>query len=277
MTPAKNTPEAWNRLKQLYPDDTWFGGVHLEENKPRLRRMLADVTHWHPPGAPARLVDVGCYNGFLCYLFGQLGHETVGIDALGETAVPERPQVLAAVGARYFESNFNALDPFAHLPVGNFDVAILGEVIEHILNHPVGFARAIGGLLKPGGRLVVTTPNPLTLANAWRVLRGRSTCWGDHEFAAMPKQNADGGLISFEGIHYREYSVDALLTLLREAGFSIESHAYLSMGVSRNQSIWKRAIKSLPGWRSLERSRLFGMSHYVVARWNPQGPTPTRR
>lgn len=266
MTPVKTIKEAWARLKFLYPEDTWFGGVHLEENKPRLTKMLTDMTRWHPQGTTARLVDVGCYNGFLCYLFGQLGYETTGIDALGQEVVPERPRILAEVGAPYFEANFNALDPFAKLPAAHFDVAILGEVIEHILNHPVGFARAIRGLLKPGGRLILTTPNPLTLANAFRVLRGQSTCWGDSEFAAMPKQDAAGGLISFEGIHYREYGRSALLALLREAGFIIESHAYLSMGTSRNQTVLKRAIKALPGWRQLEQSRLFGMSHYVVAR-----------
>jgi 2-polyprenyl-3-methyl-5-hydroxy-6-metoxy-1,4-benzoquinol methylase len=267
MNPATTAEEAWDRVKQVYPDSTWFGGTHLEENKPRLTRMLGDVMAWHPPGTPARIVDVGCFNGFLCYAFGQLGYQTAGIDAIDEKQVPERARILGEVKAPCYAGSFNELDPFAAVPQAAFDVAILGEVIEHIVNHPVGFARAVGRLLRPGGRLILTTPNPYTLANAVRVIRGQSTCWGDGEFASLPKFDPSRGVITYEGIHYREYGRQPLLNLLTEAGFQIERHQYLAMGAARRQHAIKRLAKSLPLWRWLAAGRLFGMTHYVVARW----------
>ncbi len=172
-----NHREAWSRLKLIYPDDTWFGGTHLEENKPRLMRMLGDIAVWHPPGSRARVMDVGCFNGFMPYLLGQLGYETAGIDALSLKQVPERTRIMGEANAPFYEANFNRLDPFDAIPKGTYDVAILGEVIEHILNHPVGLVRSIGGLLKPGGRLILTTPNPSTLGNSLRVLRGQPISW----------------------------------------------------------------------------------------------------
>lgn len=174
---------------------------------------------------------------------------------------------MGEVGAPFYEANFNHLDPFPDVPKRTFDVAILGEVIEHIFNHPVGLISAIGELLKPGGHLILTTPNPRTLANAIRIFRGQWTCWGDSEFAALPKVDTNGRVISYEGIHYREYGRDTLLELIAKAGFTIEHHEYVGSGVAPHQPLMRRAFKSLPVWPILARHRLLGLSHYVIARW----------
>ena len=269
MTVTRNLDEAWSRLRRLYPDDTWFGGIHLEENRPRLFQMMADLLELLPPATgtgSTRVVDVGCYNGFLCYLLTQFGYTTAGIDALAESAVPERTGMLKEINAPYFEANFNELDPFPAVPTDSFDGAILGEVFEHILTHPVGFLEAVRRILRPGGLLILTTPNPLTLSNAIRVLRGQGTCWGDSDFAAMPKIDAAGKMISYPDIHYREYGQRVLLEAIQKAGFEVVRAQYLGMGVSAHQAGWKRLIKSLPGWQKLQTSRLFGMSNYVVCR-----------
>ena len=50
------------------------------------------------------------------------------------------------------------------------DVVVLGEVFEHILNHPAGLLQAVFRILRPGGTVILTTPNPSTLINAVRLL-----------------------------------------------------------------------------------------------------------
>lgn len=69
MSRSINADEAWNQLKVVYPDRTWFGGTHLAENKPRLRLMMRDAMRLHPAARDVRVVDVGCFNGFLPFLF----------------------------------------------------------------------------------------------------------------------------------------------------------------------------------------------------------------
>ena len=269
MDADQNSSHAWRKLKELYPRDGWFSSVHLEENKPRIWRMMGDLQRLLPPHAGAKVVDVGCYNGFLCYLAAQLGYQTAGIDALDLGKVPERTGVMASVNAPYHEANFNHLDPFHGLETGQFDAAILGEVIEHICNHPVGLLAAIGQLLKPGGYLLLTTPNPRTLLNAYRLVSGGNFMWGETEFATVPKVDASGRFTSCENIHYREYSQPVLLDMLRRAGFEVEVAAFMGIGAATGQHRMKRVVKALPGCRWLQSHQLFGMSHYVVARWAP--------
>src|SRR5688500_13488994 len=55
---------------------------------------------------------------------------------------------------------------------GPFDVVICGEVIEHVGN-PQGLFEMAGRALAPGGRLVLTTPNPYYLGRTLRHLFGR--------------------------------------------------------------------------------------------------------
>ena len=78
------------------------------------------------------------------------------------------------LNAPYYPGNFNQPNPFPDCPRQHYSAAILGEVFEHILYHPVGFLQQIGALLTPGGILILTTPNPYTLANAVRMLRGEA-------------------------------------------------------------------------------------------------------
>lgn len=267
--------QAWQRLKALYPHDGWFSAVHLEENKPRLLRMMGDLQKRVPPGADRKVVDVGCFNGFLCYLTSQLGYRSAGIDSLDISKVPERTAVMAASNATYHEANFNHLDPFRGIEPGRFDAAILGEVIEHIFNHPVGLLTSVGRLLRPGGYLFLTTPNPRTLLNGVRLVTGGNFMWGETEFATIPKVDETGRLTTCESIHYREYSQPVLLDMLRRAGFEIEVAAFMGLGGSPDQNRAKQFIKTLPACRWLQSHRLFGMTHYVVARRAQSPPTST--
>ena len=52
-----------------------------------------------------------------------------------------------------------------------FDVIVVGEVVEH-LDAPVAVLASARQMLRPGGRVVLTTPNPYMLHRVWKHLRG---------------------------------------------------------------------------------------------------------
>jgi SAM-dependent methyltransferase len=64
------------------------------------------------------------------------------------------------------------------LPDDTFELIVAGEVIEHVGN-PGGLFEAAAKLLTPGGRLVLTTPNPFAL---WRV---------NQFLTGKPRENVD--------------------------------------------------------------------------------------
>jgi SAM-dependent methyltransferase len=104
-----------------------------------------------------------------------------------------------------------SLDPWPDLANGSFDAVLFGEVFEHLLNHPLGVLGEIHRVLRPGGTLLLTSPNPSTLGNALRVLLDRHSMWGTDDFACSPK--IQQGQIIYNGdIHYREYCVSCVIS-----------------------------------------------------------------
>ncbi|MBK6429144.1 MAG: class I SAM-dependent methyltransferase [Blastocatellia bacterium] len=78
-------------------------------------------------------------------------------------------------------ANFNSLTPFPEIGDESFDVVILTQVIEHIPNCPLGFLTEIARITKPGGLLVVTTPQLASVMNAFRLLLGHGSIWRTDE------------------------------------------------------------------------------------------------
>jgi 2-polyprenyl-3-methyl-5-hydroxy-6-metoxy-1,4-benzoquinol methylase len=84
---------------------------------------------------------------------------------------------------------------------------VLGEVIEHVYVAPSLVLPALRNLLKPGGAMLVTTPNAAALAKRVRLLLGQNPF-------EMPRETPEN-----PG-HFREYTAAEMRKLGREAGFA---------------------------------------------------------
>lgn len=104
-----------------------------------------------------RLLEVGCGNGRQLERLGEAGWDVEGID-FDPNAVDRAREL----GLRVRVGELAA----AEYPESAFDAIILSHVIEHVEN-PVGLLSECRRILKPGGQLVIATPNANALGHRW--------------------------------------------------------------------------------------------------------------
>jgi len=98
--------------------------------------------------------------------------------------------------------------PEAWPELAGYDIVVCAEVIEHLPVSPLPALRLLASALKPGGWLVLQTPNAARIANRLRLLAGRN-----------PLEPLKDDLVS-PG-HIREYTLEEVLALGREAGLEV--------------------------------------------------------
>lgn len=124
--------------------------------------------------ARGTLADVGCGTGDLWSRVRDRFPTCIGVDAVRYDGLP--PEVVLRT------ADLDATPiPIADASV---DAAVAVEVIEHLEN-PRAFVRELVRIVKPGGWLVVTTPNQLSaLSLLTLVTRGRFAAFQDREYPA---------------------------------------------------------------------------------------------
>lgn len=256
--------EAVQSLRHAFAWNPWFLDLYWPESAPRVRRMADAARRAFPDPSSTTVLDVGCGNGFIAYLFRTMGYRVIATDASTDE---HRDAMFSEVGIVYRPSNLNDSDPLSGVATPeSADIVLLGEVIEHILYHPLGLLRATYRVLKPGGVLILTTPNPSTLMNAVRVLSDTFVLWGTEEFAHAPKLTEDGRLLTAGEIHYREYPARVMADLLRAAGYDrVEPPIYTAFGSATGQPVVKRAVKQMLARSGLLSTRLLGAGYVLVA------------
>jgi 2-polyprenyl-3-methyl-5-hydroxy-6-metoxy-1,4-benzoquinol methylase len=111
-----------------------------------VRRLATIEAHL---GKPGRLLDVGCATGVLVEAAGRRGWSAVGVDV--------STFAIAQCQSRGLDVRHGDLWG-TDLPRDHFDVVVLDDTIEHLVD-PAGALREIRTLLRPGGLITLNTPN----------------------------------------------------------------------------------------------------------------------
>jgi methionine biosynthesis protein MetW len=196
----------------------------------------------------ARVLDVGCGSGTLAAMLVELRGATV----VGIEPQPERAAAARGRGLHVVQSELNA-EIAAGL--GEFDVVVFADVLEHLVDPSaaLGLAR---GLLTSGGSVIASVPN----VGHWTVRR--NLLCGRFDYT-------DTGIM--DATHLRWFTRESLLRLFAGGGFSVT-------GVSASAGTWLPEYQAWP-WRwlgtrirrrlipGLARSwpTLFGAQHVVRA------------
>lgn len=176
------------------------------------RADCAESEALHLPAHPgARLLDIGCGDGRSVAWLRSLGWDAEGID-FDEAAV-------AAARAQGLPVRQGDLRSLAFQP-GSFDAVTVSHVIEHV-HDPGSLVADCYRILRPGGRLVIVTPN----SNSYLARRYKRN-W----IALDPPR------------HLMVFTVRALSRLVREAGFS-EERVFTSPNGANCAAVAARAFK----------------------------------
>ena len=172
-----------------------------ELTSPNTHRVVAAFLAAEP--TCTRVLDVPCGEGAFLARAQRAGLACYGADIANRLAIS---------GVRFARADMNAGLPFA---AGAFDALVCIDGIEH-LERPFDFVRECRRVLRPGGVLVVSTPNISALRSRWR--------WfltGFHNKQKVPLDECDPtpwhhvSLLSFPMLRY----------LLHREGFEVRAIA----------------------------------------------------
>lgn len=184
------------------------------------KESLADITlrGWprdrvqailHDAPAGGTVLDIGCGNGHLLY---QLRHKFSRLMGL-EYSAHRLEQAKINLSDLAFTPILGSAEDMSAIETGSVDCIVSADVIEHIPDVYAACAEMIR-VLRPGGILVINTPNIAFLKKRLVLLLGR--------FPSTSQPNEGlGNKILFDGGHLHYFTFRSLSLLLERAGFEI--------------------------------------------------------
>jgi len=197
---------------------------YMAQHLSRFEKTLALT----PPGGPdQRILEMGAYMQITPSLQTKLGYGEVRGCYYGPAGRVDHHEVASANGEKFvcdvdlFDAEH---DPFPY-PDAHFDTVLCCELVEHLKEDPMHMMAEINRVLKPGGTLVMTTPNIASLRAISAILQGYHPGF----FPAYIRPAAAGAT---DARHAREYTAREAHMLLHYAGFEV---THLETGPFRDE------------------------------------------
>lgn len=201
-------------------------------------------------GIGSRLLEIGCGAGNLLLQATVPGSYPLALDLSLQALTFVRSRLQEAAFGAGAPSGFactQAIGEALPFPAGSFDCVLLSEVIEHLDTPQISIAEA-ARVLKPAGRLLVTTPN---YRSFWPLME-----WTVDRLNMAPKMAGEQHVSHFHPASLRRILVEAGLNM-EYSGSIYNLSPFLSL-VSLEQA--KRQLQ-----RELDRRSALGMILVAVA------------
>lgn len=156
------------------------------------------------------VLDVGCGNGHLLYQLRSRFERLIGI----EYSAHRLAQAKLNLEGLPFSAVQGSVEAMTEIASACADCVVSADTIEHV---PDVYAASVElyRVLKPGGRLVINTPNVAFATKRLKLLFGR--------FPSTSQPNEGlGSDVLFDGGHLHYFTYRSLSLLLERAGFSVE-------------------------------------------------------
>ena len=208
-----SSPELLGSVNQFLADygnsATWETPRTLAIYRQVIRKITEDRL-----GGPGKILDIGCGMGTFLKCAVERGWKSFGL----EPNCANREKLRTKHGIEVFEDDFFT----GTIPEKDFDAVALWDLIEHVPN-PEAWVRRCGSFLKPGGVLIIATPNHFSLLDFLADLAYRLT--GGHFTYPLKK------LYTMD--HTLFFTHKTLGRLLLKEGFSIEHRVKVNTDLAR--------------------------------------------
>lgn len=176
--------------------------------------LVYDRWKWlrdHLKAGPVRTLDAGCGSGVLSFYAAASGNSVTGVDFGGRNieSARRRAEIMGTRNINFVEADMRQLEKFRE-QLGTFDQIVCFEAIEHIQNDQK-LVDNLAALLKPGGRLILTTP--------FKYYR--------HMVGDALSEKEDGGHVRWG------YTHEEIRAILMRAGLKVVVQDYMSGMISQ--------------------------------------------
>lgn len=210
-------------------DVLWLPGTrHIDIQHERYFKMLRDICQIisPEPDRKAVIVDFGCFPGGFGMLMRKYFGDTIELIGTGLALLADFRQAMSIhnIYDSLLEVDIDPENPLfttndfpadIPLPDNSVDLIVAAEVFEHLYS-PINFISQSARVLKPGGRLLLTTPNVSYFGNICRLVCGKSIFPNLHESHFYLKSEWRA--------HMRVYDASEIRTLMADGGLEEVKH-----------------------------------------------------
>lgn len=196
---------------ERYVHGRWEGDLYVETHA---RRFLETLRFLPPLPPRARVLELGAVPYYMTVLLSRL--MDFKLDTLSFFEVEQSDSATHTVESLKFNERFdfeyravNVERDVFPLADRVYDLVLCCEILEHLLINPSHMLYEAHRVLRPGGYLLITTPNVAQWENVFSLLRGRNI---------YDRYHGNG----IYGRHNREYSPNEVAQLLEANSFSVE-------------------------------------------------------
>jgi len=210
-------------------DTTKVGNMSFRGNREILAESGEKISHLvRNDSKTIKLLDIG--PGFFTEILGQKLKSTYSnVEIFGLGLKSDYIPFKSKIDFIHFDLNDLYLKPENIPKLEQFDLIICTEVLEHLYTGIDSSLETFSKLLKPNGRLIIQTPNAVSLHHRLKLL------FGQNPFSILRPNPIEPG-------HYREYTLNELEISLKKAGLNptkVESHNYFNYHGNWKNRIYK--------------------------------------
>ena len=248
----KSFPDIEDYKGRFFQGSNIPDGNYLNTHYPRFK-MTWDFA-WRKTDKIATLLDVGAHWLHQSVVYAKRGVEVTAAELPTTLNAPVVQKVAEEHDIKLVSyTDLSKPEVFDQLPENHYEVVLFTEIIEHITFNPVDMWKAIYRVLRPGGRIIVTTPNYYHLGGrVWDLKRFLSRAGG----GISPQQILN---IPTYGPHWKEFSARELrdyFTML-SPDFEVTEIQHVSIPYFQPTNSRQKVQSMLESWFPLLRNNLF--------------------